>query len=303
MATTRDLLRSASANMAESTGVRSRPNVALPVPVAQARDAGRRLVRNVGRIAIDRVIPDPDQPRQEFTEDALNRLATSIRSRGQFSPIRVRWSETHERWVIVFGERRWRAAQRAGLTEIDCVFTDGELTATEILEQQLIENCLREDLQPLEEARAFARLIEVNGWTGKQLAAALQVPPSRITRTLALLKLPADIQQQVAAGEIPARTAYELSRVGSEASVRRLAQQAATGRLTTEAAADAVRRRQRKHRPASRILRQTFVTGSGWQITATAQGTGTHNYHDLEQALQETLDEVRHRIANGIRLF
>ncbi|MHC4880959.1 MAG: ParB/RepB/Spo0J family partition protein, partial [Planctomycetota bacterium] len=230
MATTRDILESVSANVAESTGVRMQFATSLPVPEAQPRDAGRRPVRNVGRIAIDRVIPDPDQPRQEFAEEPLEQLAASIRSKGQLAPIRVRWCEERQRWVIVFGERRWRAACRANLSEIDCVFIEGEMTQAEILEQQLVENCLRNDLQPIEEAHAYSRLMAQNGWNGKQLAAALSIPASRVSRTLALLDLPETVQQQIAAGEVPARTGYELSRLKSHSQIEGMAKQAANGK-------------------------------------------------------------------------
>ena len=110
--------------------------------------------------------------------------------------------------MIISGERRWRAAQKAGLTEIECCFREAELSSSEILEEQLIENCLREDLQPIEEAQAFAALMRLNSWTGKEVAKALRVHPSRVSRALALLKLPEEIQEQVNTGEIPARSAY-----------------------------------------------------------------------------------------------
>ena len=301
MATTREVLEAVSANVSESAGVRTRVSVPLPVPAASPREAGRRPDRNSGRIRIDCVIPDPDQPRQEFDEDALDRLAESIRSHGQLSPIRIRWSEEHASWVIVFGERRWQAARRAGLSEIDCVFLERELTPTEILEQQLIENCLREDLQPIEEARAFSRLMGINGWTGKQVADALQIPASKVSRTLALLKLPADVQRQITDGLIPARTAYELSKLKSEKTIRRLASEAAAGALTTDAASTAVRQRSTRPRRKPRVLRQTFASSTGWKITAV--GRSQSSYHELAAALEEALEEVHHRIANGRTLF
>ena len=301
MATTREHLERITGNLEESLGRRQTSAVPLPVPVPEPRDIGRRPARNAGCIPIDRVVADPDQPRQEFSEESLQQLAQSLRDNGQLSPVRVRWSESLDRWVIVFGERRWRAAQRAGLPEIDCVFLEDELPQTEILEQQLIENCLREDLQPIELARGLTALMELHDWNGKQVAAALHLPASKVSRVLALLKLPPDVQQQVAEGDIPERTAYELSKLTCEATVRRLAEQASTGRLTTDQAAKTIRRRRGRQSRTTRKLRQTFLTESGWTITATGQGP--RSYHDLEQALQESLDEVRHRIANGIRLF
>ena len=113
------------------------------------------------------VIPDPEQPRVEFSEEAIERLAQSITRKGQLSAIRVRWSDEFSKWVIIAGERRWRATKRAGLPTIDCYFHENGISKSEVLEQQLIENCLREDLQPIEEAKAFSMLMDLNGWTGQ----------------------------------------------------------------------------------------------------------------------------------------
>jgi ParB family transcriptional regulator, chromosome partitioning protein len=151
--------------VAESEGDRRvRPEHA---PAPRDRGAGRRPLRNVGRVEIGMVIPDPEQPRTEFADGALARLAQSIYDKGQLSPIRVRWSDAAGKWVIIAGERRWRATKLAGLPTIDCHFHEGELTQSEILEQQLIENLLREDLRPVEKARAFSALIQMNGWNGR----------------------------------------------------------------------------------------------------------------------------------------
>ena len=97
----------------ESLGVRRQEARAVLSPVAQQRDIGRSPLRNLGRLDLDQVIPDPDQPRTEFAEEALERLAQSIRDKGQLSPIRVRWSAGAGKWIIVAGQRRWRATERA----------------------------------------------------------------------------------------------------------------------------------------------------------------------------------------------
>jgi ParB family transcriptional regulator, chromosome partitioning protein len=176
MASTRSTLESIEGNLEESMGVRAidlRPRLS---PVPHGKDAGRRPLRNFGRVDVNQVIPDPDQPRVEFSEEAIARLAQSIREKGQLSPIRVRWSEEFSKWVIIAGERRWRATKQAGLPTIDCYFHDGDLSRSEVLEQQLIENLLREDLKPVEEARAFVTLMELNDWNGKQVADALRLP-------------------------------------------------------------------------------------------------------------------------------
>jgi ParB family chromosome partitioning protein len=119
MASTRTLLETIGGNLAESMGVRevdARPKLS---PVLQDRDAGRRPLRTIGRVDIDNVIPDPEQPRAEFTEEAIERLAHSIREKGQLSPIRVRWSEGLAKWVIISGERRWRATKCQRSRETD----------------------------------------------------------------------------------------------------------------------------------------------------------------------------------------
>lgn len=202
MATVRDILAQAGANLDESMGVRAgadpQPSLA---PVPDPRDVGRRPLRNVGRVDIGQVVPDRDQPRAEFSEEGLERLAASIRERGQLAPIRVRWSGPLGKWVIIAGERRWRATRQAGLPTIDCVFVEGELSRGELLAQQLIENLLREDLRAVEEAKAFRQLLTLNAWTGKQLADALRVPASKVTRSLALLDLPDDLQERIEAGD------------------------------------------------------------------------------------------------------
>jgi len=271
-----------------------------PTNVPVSKDAGRPLA-NVGRLAIDQVAPDPGQPRAAFSEDALDRLAASIREKGQLSPIRVRWSRELGRWLIIAGERRWRAAKRAGLAEIECCFHEGELTPSEVVEQQLVENCLREDLQPVEEARAFASLMGLNGWSGKDVARALRVHPSRVSRALALLRLPASVQEQVNAGAIPARAAYEISKLPDPEAQTALARRAAEGQLSHDQAARTVRRRRGKSKPAQNTTKQTFFGENGWKVTVSAPSKGT--YHEIEYALKLALEEVRHRIDSGCKLF
>ena len=301
MASTRQSLDAFATNMQESMGVRQAELRPVLAPAPGKKDAGRRPLRNVGRLAIAQVVPDPAQPRVEFAEEALERLASSILDKGQLSPIRVRWSEDLEKWMIISGERRWRAAQQAGLTEIECYFHEAELSSSEILEQQLIENCLREDLQPIEEAQAFAELMKLNCWTGKEVAGALRVHPSRVSRALALLKLPEEIQEQVNAGVIPARSAYEISKLPNIDAQTDLAKKAAAGELSHNQAANAVRQRKCKQKATPRTTKQTFFADNGWKVIVTAPKKGT--YFEIEEALATALEEVRLRINSGCQLF
>ena len=155
MAATRETLARVSGNLEDSIGIRGSTNRPPLSPVVNEKDIGRQPLRGFGTVAIDRVVPDPGQPRSEFSEESIDRLAQSIQSRGQLSPIRVYWSGEIGRWVILGGERRWRAAKKAGLKSIDAFFRDGELSPAETLEEQLIDNLLREDLKPIQEAKAL----------------------------------------------------------------------------------------------------------------------------------------------------
>lgn len=294
---TRSLLEKVNSNLNESIGLRpteSRPQLS---PVALARDVGRRANRSFGRIEIDRVQPDPDQPRVEFDREALEQLTASIRDKGQLAPIRVRWSEELSKWLIISGERRWRAAKQAGLKTIDCSFQEHVLSSTQILEEQLIENLLRVDLKPIEEAESFQKLMAVNEWTGKELASALNISPTRVSRALALLKLPHEMRVRIDEGEISARAGYELSRL-PEPDLKQVAQ---TNPTVTAQQVRAVKQRRSTDTKPSRGSRQTFLSENGWQIVATSTRKGT--YHEIEQALTEALEEVRLRIDNRVKLL
>ena len=302
MATTRNVLEQIKSKLDESMGVRindARPQLS---PVPNAKDIGRRALRSFGTLAIESVMPDPEQPRTEFDEGEIERLASSIRDKGQLHPIRVRWSEQHQKWIIISGERRFRATRLAGLPSIECHFQDGELSKIDILEQQLIENLLREDLKPIEEAKAFDQLLQLNGWSGKELADALRVNPSKITRALAILKLPKDIQQLLDSGELSARAAYELSKLESDEQRRAALSKSDSdsGEITIAAVQNQVRQRQGKAIAKPRGVKQTFVSEEGYNVTVTSVKKG--NYHEIEQALQQALEEVQLRIENNVQL-
>ena len=282
-------------------GSRADTRLSRPVVAPHPQDIGRRPLPGFGTLAVDQLIPDPAQPRTDFSPEALGRLADSIREQGQLAPIRVRWSDELGKWVIIAGERRWQAAKLAGLLTIECCFQTRELSPSEVLEQQLIENLLREDLKPIEQARAFASLMRLNGWNGKQVAERLRVPASQVSRALALLRLPEDIQRRVDDGEIPTRAAYELSKLDNEPQQRLLADQLTGGNLTHEEAARLVRQRRGRRRDAPRHTKLCFPTEAGWKVVVSAQRKGT--YDEIEQALEEVLAEVRHRIQNNVQLF
>ena len=299
-ASTRNVLGEIGGHLRESVGVRDEGvaggNAAPRLsPVASPRDVGRRPNRKFGRVALDRVVPDPEQPRTEFDPDELERLAESLKDSGQLAPVRVRWSEPAGAWMLISGERRWRATRAAGLPEIDCYFHDDGLSRTEILEEQLVENMLRSDLKPVEEARSFEELMTANGWGTRELVRRLRVNPSRVSRALALLKLPEDLRRRVEDGELSARAGYELSKLDGE-DAQRSAANADGGGVTHADAAEAVRRQSGQAKPQG--TRQRFQTGDGWRMTVSRRRSGTLG--EVAEALRRALGEVELRLDSGV---
>jgi ParB family chromosome partitioning protein len=230
----RDELMKGLPNVRESMGdfaaVRGAPPVgprALPphlMGVVRSRD--------VSEIAIDRIVRDPAQPRVEFDQEGLERLAQSLRQRGQLQPIQVRWEPSLERYVIVCGERRWRAAGMAKINALACVIVEKELSPQERLAVQLVENALREDLRPIEQAKAYRALIQAQGWSVRQLAAELSIHHAQVVRALALLELPAPTQDLVEQGKLSPATAYEANKVDDPGARQELLDRAAAEGLS-----------------------------------------------------------------------
>ena len=193
-------------NIRESMGADGPAGAGGPLPAGAppgpSRYRGVTRPRDALTIGVDRIMPDPDQPRKEFDEGPLADLAGSLRARGQLQPIRVRWSPEADRWVIIAGERRYRAALRAGLGSLICVEVPGSPTPEEVLEEQLVENALREDLRPIEQARAYKALVDRRGCSIRQLAESLHVSHTAVSRALALLGLPEDLQGRVAGSHL-----------------------------------------------------------------------------------------------------
>lgn len=303
MASTKRKIENLSSHLDESMGKRDTAATISVVPqfspVPSPRDIGRQSVRGFGEVLLERVMVDPTQPRTVFESAEIERLAASIQDKGQLQPIRVRWDDEHEKWIIIAGERRFRATQSAGLDVIECYFHEGEISESEILEQQLIENLLRENLRPMEEAKGYASLMEINGWNGKEVACALRVSPSRVSRGLALLDLPTEMQEQIDSGKLPKSIAYEASKLPTEQLQWAAIAQHGTEPVSVNQAKRRVKKRQGKSL-IQRGVKQTFLTENQWKVTVTSKRKS--NYHEMEVALLEALQEVRLRIDNNVVL-
>jgi ParB family chromosome partitioning protein len=190
----RILKRGLSALMAEMSGTGD--------GASSSSDGALRL------LPIDLLAPSASQPRKDFRPEALEELADSIRQRGVIQPIIARAAAGGTRFEIVAGERRWRAAAMAGMTEVPTVVRN--LDDAETLQVAIVENVQRADLNPLEEAAAYSQLGDRFGHTQEEIASALGKSRSHVANTLRLLKLPQEVQNQLASGLLSAGHARAL---------------------------------------------------------------------------------------------
>lgn len=180
------------------TGVPGRSASTPTAGVVPVADAGAERDAGVREIPLDEILPNPFQPRRQFSQTELDELADSIRAHGVLQPLIVRRAEGGYQCVV--GERRLRASKSAGLTAVPAVVR--EFTDREMLELAVVENAQREDLSPIESATAFKRLMTEFGRTQEQIAAAVGKSRSAIANTIRLLDLPAPIKDALAAGEL-----------------------------------------------------------------------------------------------------
>lgn len=185
------------------------------------RALGKGLAQLIGEqadatpseIPVDAIRPNANQPRTHFDDEALQELAASIREVGILQPIIVR-PRTEGTYEVIAGERRWRAAQIAGLEKVPVIVRSAG--RQDSLEWALIENIQREDIAPLECARAYRRLVDEFGLTQEEVADKVGKSRVTVTNTLRLLKLPARIQDGLAAGAISEAHARAILGAGSE---------------------------------------------------------------------------------------
>jgi len=188
-------------------------------------------------IPVSAITPNPRQPRRTFDDDALEELAESIRQVGLLQPVVVR-AAGPGRYELIMGERRWRASQRAGLTEIGAIVRQTQ--DNELLRDALIENLHRQQLDPLEEAAAYQQLLDDFGATHEELARKIGRSRPHISNTLRLLNLPPVVQKRVAAGVLSAGHARALLSVENPEAQERLASRIVAEGLSVRAVEEIV---------------------------------------------------------------
>jgi ParB family chromosome partitioning protein len=212
----------------------------IPSDVAPASAAGLATRPAIEEVAINEIDPNPYQPRNSFDEESLAGLTASIRELGVLQPILVR-QVSDDRYAIIAGERRWRAAKRAGLQFIPVIVrqVNDELT----LQHALVENLHRDDLNPLEEAAAYQQLVEDFDLTQEEVAHKVGKSRSAVANLLRLFQLPPQVQRLVAEGRVSTGHAKALLGTPDRAFQEALARRVATDGLSVRDTEEAVRQR------------------------------------------------------------
>jgi ParB family chromosome partitioning protein len=227
-----------------------------------------------GEIAVDRIDPNPEQPRRRFDADALSKLSDSIEQHGVLQPVVVR--RAGDRYQLLVGERRWRAARAAGLTAIPAVVAD--VDDRDRLELALIENVQRRDLNPIELAHAFRALVD-SGRTQDEIGRRVSLDRSTIANHLRLLELPRELQEDVEEQRLTAGHAKALLQVGNPERRRHLR--------------DRIVREQLSVRDAEQIARPAGPR-------APKRGAGARASQDPN--LQRVIDALRQRLQTRVTL-
>jgi len=194
----------------------------------------------IQELPLDTIRPGTYQPRRHMDQAALEELANSIRSQGVVQPILVRPREASGDYELIAGERRWRAAQLAGLETLPAIVR--QLSGDEALELALIENIQREELSPIEEAQAFERLTREFGLTQEALADAVGRRRTTISNTLRLLRLPDEVQEALDTGQLRMGHARALLALEGESQLGEVAQEVIQKGLSVRATEDRVRK-------------------------------------------------------------
>jgi ParB family transcriptional regulator, chromosome partitioning protein len=262
----------------------------LPVRTPPAASPAERPVAtygegNVFMCALERIAPRRDQPRQHFDNAKLDELAQSIREHGVLEPLVVR-KRAEGQFEIVAGERRWRAAQRAGLREVMVVVRD--VSTRDAYELALIENVQREDLDPIEFAEALDRLLKDHGYTQERLAERVGKDRSSIANALRLLRLPKTVREKVVNGELSEGHARALLGAPNDDVLTELADKVVKGHLSV--------------RQTESLVRGTKAKAGGDGAKGGAPKAKSANVRDIEGRLEKRLGtrvELRDRDGAG----
>jgi ParB family transcriptional regulator, chromosome partitioning protein len=277
------------------------------VPIGGADAAGHPRARVYFQAGIEDIHPAPDQPRKRFAEAELEELAQSIRAHGVIQPLIVR-TRSDGGFLLIAGERRWRAAQRAGLQQVPVVVQD--VSPRESFERALVENLQRSDLNPMEEAEAYARLVSEHGYTQEQVAERVGKERSTVANSLRLLKLPPAVREKVEEGALSMGHARALLALDSVADIEVVSRQVAARGLSVRATEALIRQRlkgDRGHGRAAPVVKppksasvrdvENRLTKSlGAPVTLTEDANGKGGAIEIRYADLDDLDRLLERL-------
>lgn len=207
------------------------------------------------KINIDQIRPNPYQPRKVFDDTALQELSQSIKQHGVFTPILVK--KSIQGYDLIAGERRLRASKLAGMSDIPAIIVD--LNDQEMMEIALLENIQRENLNGIEEAKAYEQLIQRLNYTQEQLANRVGKSREHITNTLRLLKLPEDVQEYVVQKKLSMGHVRALIGLKDENMIRKIAKQAIDQGLSVRKIEQLVKDLQHKKEPEKQVEENIFI--------------------------------------------
>ena len=219
-------------------------------------DNGSDSAENTSTLRLSEIEPNKGQPRKYFDKEALQQLADSISEHGVIQPLIVR-SMPNGGYQIIAGERRWRAAKMAGLSEIPVVIRD-DLTEEQAMQIAMIENLQRENLNPIEEALGYKELLDKTGITQDRLASALGKARSSITNSLGLLTMPNAVRELLRNGSLSVGHCKALRKIKDEAVMIELAHKTAEGELSVRQV-EAIARREDKNAEESKKVKKKLT--------------------------------------------
>ena len=243
---------------------------------------------------------DGDQRvRDALNQNLVRQIAHSFQTVGQLQPVRARWQAG--RLKMVDGHHRLAAARLAGLNALATIIEGKELCDGEVVQRQLIINCQREDLTPLEKARGIRFLMEAAAWNAQQTAAALGFSNATVTRLLKLLALPDAIIALLEAGKIAASAAYELSLIDNPAKQAEFARRLVDGELTRDELSGVRKAAARQYgaKPDNGSTRATAILGGGRSVSVSSAGLTLDRFIEV---VEELLGKARRIRTQGVEL-
>jgi ParB family chromosome partitioning protein len=249
-------------------------------------------------VDIDTISPNPYQPRDVFDDAAIEELAQSIQQKGILQPLLVR--RVGEGLQLIAGERRLRAARRAGLARVPVLVRD--VDDREALELAVIENVQRENLNPIEEARAYERLVDEFGLRHEEIAVRVSKSRSAVVNSLRLLQLPAEVMRQVESGEISAGHARALLALESPEAQAEAAREVLRAKLSVRETERLVRRHAARERDVDREALETALAHAlGTKVRLRTTAGGKRGRIEIEFYSLEELDGLVERLAGSPR--